>query len=436
MLHPRTRLAMLHAAAHYFARIGALAVTLVTIPVAYQYLGVERFGVWMTISSLAGLLAFADLGLGNGLINLVTAANARGDERGLREVVSAAYACIGAVTLALSLSAVAVYLLGAPDVLFGLVSLADRAEAAAALAIFAFWFLLNIPASLVSKIQFGLQRGYVSGVWQTAGCVLTIIAVPVAVFNKANLATLVACLYAPQVVCNLANSAAWFYGHPAQRPSLAAASWEHAGRIVKTGMLFFVLQSAVAFAYQSDSVLIANRLGPAAVAEYAVVQRVFSFVSITASIAIAGLWPAYGDALERRDTAWVAKIFRRSFVLAGVPAAAASLFAWWNFQWIAEHWLHRSIAVGDSLVLAFAVWTVIDVLANSAAMLLNSAGVFGFQVIVASSMAMLAFGAKIVLIPLFGPAGAVMATILAYLLVSATAQVWFFRNYFSTLKRE
>ena len=67
----RSRRAALSSAAGLTARGITLFVTLATIPIALNYLGTERFGVWATLAAIISLLAFADLGIGNGLVNLL-----------------------------------------------------------------------------------------------------------------------------------------------------------------------------------------------------------------------------------------------------------------------------------------------------------------------------------------------------------------------------
>ncbi len=39
----------------------------ITVPLTLTYLGTERYGLWMTISSVIVMLGFADFGLGDGL---------------------------------------------------------------------------------------------------------------------------------------------------------------------------------------------------------------------------------------------------------------------------------------------------------------------------------------------------------------------------------
>jgi O-antigen/teichoic acid export membrane protein len=80
-------------------------------------------------------------------------------------------------------------------------------------------------------------------------------------------------------------------------PSRHAYSASSANKILKLGLLFFVLQCAVAAGYTSDNLVIAQVLGAAAVAAYAVPEKLFSFVAM-----VVGIWASvrFGPPMERR----------------------------------------------------------------------------------------------------------------------------------------
>src|SRR5690349_17928309 len=71
----RLRRVLLTALVSAFAQAVNMLTMLVSIPLTLNYLGVERYGLWIVISSLITILGFADLGLGNGLLNAIADAN-------------------------------------------------------------------------------------------------------------------------------------------------------------------------------------------------------------------------------------------------------------------------------------------------------------------------------------------------------------------------
>ena len=58
--------------------IGIVTV-LISVPLTVEYLGAERFGLWMTISSISALLSFSDFGMGGGLLNAIAQADGAGN---------------------------------------------------------------------------------------------------------------------------------------------------------------------------------------------------------------------------------------------------------------------------------------------------------------------------------------------------------------------
>ena len=62
-----------------FARVAQISTSLITVPLALKYLGNERFGLWMAVSSVLAMASFADLGVGNGVLNTVTTAYGKDD---------------------------------------------------------------------------------------------------------------------------------------------------------------------------------------------------------------------------------------------------------------------------------------------------------------------------------------------------------------------
>ena len=133
----RHRRAALSALAAALSKALSVLATLVSIPLALAYLGAERFGVWSTLSALVLALQFADLGLGNGVVNAVSSAFGARDQAALRRYVSsAAFALLG-VCLALGMLAWAVVPGVAWASVFNLQGALARAEVLPAVAVFA-----------------------------------------------------------------------------------------------------------------------------------------------------------------------------------------------------------------------------------------------------------------------------------------------------------
>jgi len=77
--------------------------SLLLVPFTINYVNAERYGIWLTISSIVLWLNFFDFGLGNGLRNRLTEAVAIGDIQKQRQLLSTGYTSLFLVALFLGL---------------------------------------------------------------------------------------------------------------------------------------------------------------------------------------------------------------------------------------------------------------------------------------------------------------------------------------------
>ena len=143
-------------------------------------------------------------------------------------------------------------------------------------------------------------------------------------------------------------------------PVLSAISLRATGVIAKTGVLFLVLQVVGALAYSSDNIIIAQVLGAEAVAIYAVPEKLFSLISTIIGMALAPLWPAYGEAIARGDHDWVNSIFKRSLRLAIGISTACSILLIITGPWIIAGWVHNMVTPSLLLLVGFGLWKVLE----------------------------------------------------------------------------
>jgi Polysaccharide biosynthesis protein len=85
------------------ARASSMLVTIISVPLALSYLGNERFGLWMTATSVVSMLAFADFGIGNGLLSAVAEASGRDDLEAIRRYISSGFAILIAIAVCMLL---------------------------------------------------------------------------------------------------------------------------------------------------------------------------------------------------------------------------------------------------------------------------------------------------------------------------------------------
>ena len=416
----------LTALAATMAKVVQVGTALISIPLTLHYLGGERFGMWMTISSLIAMLSFADFGIANGVLSAVAQAHGREDRAELQRIVSSGFSMLTAIAAGLLSLFAAAYAFVPWHAVFNVQGELARAEAGPALAVFVACFACAIPLAVVQRVQMGLQQGFLASLWQCVGSVCALAGVLIAIRLQGGLPWLVLALAGAPLMAALLNSLLFYLrSQPDLRPRLARCAAADARRLAATGALFFVLQITVAVAYTSDSIVIAQLMGASAVAEYAVPEKLFGLISIGVAMVLAPLWPAYGEAIARGDHAWVRGTLKRSLLMALGIAGVASLCLVVLAPTLLQWWVSDALAAPFLLLLALAVWKVIEAGGNAVAVYLNGAHVIGLQVAIAVSVAISALLLKLLLIPMFGIAGAVWATVVAYLVFAAVPYAFF-----------
>ncbi|MGI4756363.1 MAG: lipopolysaccharide biosynthesis protein [Janthinobacterium lividum] len=415
------------------ARAIGIAVSMVSVPLTVRYLGPERYGLWVVLLSIIAAMGIADLGIGNGLMNTISDAYGRDDRRMARECVTSAFVMMLGIAVVLALGGAAAYPFVPWMRVFNVKSAAIAVEGSHAFAVLFIWFLINIPLGVVYRAQAGLQKGYLPQLVGALGNVLTLLALLVIIKLHGNLAWLVFGSTIGGVVGIVMNATILFREHPWLIPARHAYSSTTAKTILRLGLMFFVLQCAVAIGYTSDNIVITQILGAAAVAAYAVPQKLFSAVSMVINMALSPLWPAYGEAIARGDVAWVRRIFFASFRTALLVSTALCTTLIFAGPWILRVAVGKTLNVPRSLLVAMAIWGVVESLSVAMAMLLNGAGVLKEQTVVAIVVSLTNLALSIVLTRRFGLLGVCVGSILTQLLLAFPPYLLLVRNLFRKL---
>jgi O-antigen/teichoic acid export membrane protein len=432
----RYRRAALTALAAGLTKGVTILTMLVSVPLTLHYLGMERYGLWMTISSLGLMMGFADMGLGLGLMNVMSEAYGKEDRQAATSSVSSAFFMLSFIGTLL----VALFSLAYPYIpwarLFNVKTVQASQEAGPAMAVFFLCFAANLPLGVTYRVHQGYQEGFINSMWESLGKVLGLMALLLVIYLKAGLLWLVMAMSAAPLVATLGNGAVLFgHNRPWLRPSWGSFSREASRKIIRLGFYFFVLQFVTAVMYQSHYFILAQILGSAAVPQYAVPARLFMVLPMLTGFVLGPLWPAYGEALVRRETAWVKKTFYRSASWAPLIILPITVvFVLWSPRLI-KFWVGPEIEAGWTLLIGLGLWNILVVMGSACSVILNAANIFRFQIICFSLACITGIPSSIVLIYIIGLPGVIFGTSIAFLLFYLIPAHFYINNFFKGMER-
>lgn len=416
----RRRRANAASIASVVARATGFITSLVSVPLTLNYLGTERFGLWMALSSALVFLSFADLGLGNGLMTSIAQCHGRDDLAGARRQISSAFILLSGIAVAVAITGLAIGSMVDFASIFSVRDPLAVSEARVSMLILVLGFALNMPLGVVIRAQTGFQGGFQSNLWQAAGNLLGLVLVLLAINFRGGLPWLVAGFAGGPLLATAMNFGFYFFAqNPSLRPSFRLFDRKVARSLFRVGVLFLVLQVAGSFAMSSDNFILASRLGADSVAELAVPARLFLIIASIGAVVTTPLWPAYGEAFARGDTRWVAATLRRSLLTMFLYATLASILLLIFGEAILKAWVGDSVRPSMSLMLALAVWTVLSTVGHALAMFMNGIQIIRLQVYSASAFAVVGFLLKWLLATSYGGAGLIWGGIIAFVLTTA-----------------
>jgi O-antigen/teichoic acid export membrane protein len=415
----RYRRVTLTTLASLVAHAASTLTTLAAVPLALGYLGTERYGLWMSVTSLVAVVAAADLGIGNGLLNAIAESHGKDDKSMAGRYASSAFFLLTAIALALAAVVVLVEPLVSWGDLLKVSSATALLEAPPTVLILLGCSFLSIPIGIAARIHLGYQEGYVNGLWQGLGSVLGLVGMATAIILGASMPWVVLGFAVGPVISGLCNLLILVGRRAWLRPRWSAMRSEVVARLLKTGLMFALLQAVVAAAFMSDNFIVAWLFGADVVAQYAVHAQLFAFAPLLAGMALSPLWPAYGEAIARGDSGWVRGVLVRSVALTFAVVSAISLVLVASGQTLIHLWVGSRVEPLVPLMIALAAWAVLSSAGTAVAMFLNGAGVLRLQAFLACAMGVAAVLGKVGFGLLFGLPGVVWGTVTAYSLFMA-----------------
>lgn len=396
------------------AKFIVLISTIIYVPLTFKYLGADRYGLWMTITSLVLFLGFADFGLGNGLANAISEANGRDDRQYARRQVSCAFFLLLGIAVSLIGMACAVCPMIPWASVYGTHTVLAGGEAGPATALLIVCAALNMPLGTVLRVQMGYQEAYIGDLWNALGNLLALAAVVSAVKLNCGLPVLVFGLAGAPLLTTATNWVLEFgIRKPWLRPKLGLVEWKPMLDLARTGFLFFVQQCFGLIYFVSDNMVIAQTLDSAHVARFAVLQRIFS-LGLVSQYFMNPLWPAFSEALVRHDFGWARSTVRKALLGNLVIGGSLGACLFVVSTYLAKRWTGADVSGDVWLRTGFAIWVVLVGYVAAMNSFLNQRGIMGRYLLYFGSASVCSLVLKIVLARYWSLAGIVWATLIGF----------------------
>ncbi len=425
--HARSVNAKKNILASFMIKGGSIAVSLVSVPLTLHYVNPERYGIWLTLSSMVSWLGFFDIGLGNGLRNKFAEAKARGDDEQAKIYVSTTYAIlIVIISFVLLLFFCINPFLDWSKIVNASSGMAGELSMLAVI-IFLF-FCMQFVLQLITTILNADQKPAKASFFNFLGSLIALITIFILTkTTKGNLIYLGLSFTLAQLAV-LVGSTLWFYTHDykAYAPSFKFIDFKYARNLMGLGIKFFIIQISFIVLYETSIILIAQLVGSSAVTTYNIAFKYFSVIPMVFGIIMTPFWSAYTEAYVKNDFEWIRKSIK-NLMLIWFLFAIGSLIMLFFADKIYMLWVGAQIQVPFVLSVVISLYITINAWNMIFSVFLNGVGKIKLQLYFGIFGALINIPMAIFLGKQYGVTGVVLSTCILGLMNAVWSPLQYFK---------
>ncbi|EOO8430245.1 O157 family O-antigen flippase, partial [Escherichia coli] len=380
------------------SKILSLLSLILTVSLTLPYLGQERFGVWMTITSLGAALTFLDLGIGNALTNRIAHSFACGKNLKMSRQISGGLTLLAGLSFVIT--AICYITSGMIDWQLVIKGINENvyAELQHSIKVFVIIFGLGIYSNGVQKVYMGIQKAYISNIVNAIFILLSIITLVISSKLHAGLPVLIVSTLGIQYISGIYLTINLIIKRLIKFTKVNIHAKREAPYLILNGFFFFILQLGTLATWSGDNFIISITLGVTYVAVFSITQRLFQISTVPLTIYNIPLWAAYADAHARNDTQFIKKTLRTSLKIVGISSFLLAFILVVFGSEVVNIWTEGKIQVPRTFIIAYALWSVIDAFSNTFASFLNGLNIVKQQMLAVVTLILIAIPAKYIIV--------------------------------------
>ena len=358
----------------------SLFLSMLYVPLFLECLDKTRYGIWVTIMSLVNWIGFFDIGIGQGLRNLLAKSLAEENYIEAKKVVSTAYVAMILIFAFIMVIFVFIYpfinwykIFNAP------VDMAS--EINTLILIVVLMMCMNFILGIFKSVLLAYQMPDVTSNMNLAIQSISLLTIFI-FYLSGKISSLIgigSILVIIPVLVYVFYTFKYFRGRFKRvLPSLRFFEKKMVRQILTLGAAFFIIQISNLFLFQSNNIIISNIIGPEAVPEYYIVNKYLSILLFAFTIITTPFWSAVTDAYTKKDITWIknvksklVRIYCGFILLAIVMIIISPLF--FNI------WLGDKMEISTYLVILLSVFLLLQMYSNIFLSIINGIGKIKLQ---------------------------------------------------------
>lgn len=355
----------------------SMVISLLYVPVLLSYLGDAKYGLWATLLSIINWINYFDVGIGNGLRNILSKELSKNELEEARKSVSTAYILLSGVALI-----VYAMLLGSVFLVDWKYVFSTDINVTPTLIISFTFISINFVLALSNTLWYALQKPENVSI---RGCFVQLCnligIIVLKQFSQGSLIAVSILFGASTLVIYLINTYKIMTNRISLRPSKNFFAKEKISAICNVGIKFFLIQLFCILLFTVDNLLITHFFGAEEVTPFSIVNKVFNTAYTVFAAFLVPYWSRSTAAFVNHDKQWIKNSVRKTFYIC-LLFIGCYTFIMLIFKPAVRLWLGRDLDYQNGLILLmFIFYSIYSILAVEC-QFINGSGKINIQLII------------------------------------------------------
>jgi O-antigen/teichoic acid export membrane protein len=337
----------------------SVGISLLLVPLTLKYLDKERYGLWLTMSSVISWFSLFDIGLGNGFRNKFSEAITVKNVSLAKTYVSTTFILLSIIIVLV----LVVFFIINPFLNWGKI-LNTGIETGHTLSILAnivfTFFALQFIFKLTTSVLLADQKSSLVDLIGVSGSLLSLVIIYILLrINRRSLLLLGTTLSACPVLTLIIAYFVIFNGkYKIYKPSFNFIDLKKSKDLVGLGFLFFIPQICSLIVFSTSNIIIVQIFTPVEVTVYNIAYKYFSLVIVFFQILVTPFWSAFTEAFVKNDTTWIKNVIHK-LIIFWIISCFGIIAMIIISKWIFSLWIGDQIVIPLSVMIGLAVYVCI-----------------------------------------------------------------------------
>lgn len=365
-------------------RIFSVLISLIYVPVVLGYLDQEKYGIWITLTTVVNWIQLLDVGMGNGMRNKLAETIAQNKPELGRMYISTTYGILGGIFLGVLVFFFSVNsYINWQEILN--TTLIGPVELFALTSITVSFIILRFIVQTIILVYAAHGNTAISAFIQVIinGIVLLLIYLVTLLTEKGNIVILAWIVTGvPVLMYVLLSFYTFIFKYPHLAPAYRLINVKASGNLLRLSAQFFVVQITATIIYASIPFVVAQLFSPNEVTVFNITNSIFNLPIMLIGLITAPVLPLVTQAFAKNDIVWLRSMLKKQIMVAAVIALGTIVMILIS-PFIYRVWIGDKVEIPFNLSVAIGIYTVIQVLNTPFSIFLNGLGKIRILVILA-----------------------------------------------------